>query len=208
MTKVKICGINDAASFDTVVEAGADWVGFVFFPPSPRFITPAVAARLSKRHSGGPLRVGLFVKPRIQDIAATLDTIPLDILQVYADAQTVASIRAATGRPVWRAIGVSTAADLPAQTDDADAFVIEAKPPAGATRPGGNATAFDWALLRGWSAPAPWVLAGGLNPGNVRQAIVTSGATAVDVSSGVESAPGVKSATLIRDFIRAARRVD
>lgn len=201
--KVKICGINDAASFDTVIDAGADWVGFVFFPPSPRYITPEAAAALSARAPGGPPRVGLFVNPTAEQIAATLDVIRLDILQLYG--ADTGAMRARFGLPIWRAVGVDTAADLPADSRGADRLLIEAKPPPDATRPGGNAVSFDWTLLRGWKSPVPWVLAGGLTPANVAAAIRETGARAVDVSSGVEKAKGVKDPALIRAFIANAR---
>ena len=203
--QVKICGITDKVALATAAAAGADWVGFVFFPPSPRALTPAQAAVLSAGLPGGPARVGLFVDPTDAEVAAVLDALPLDALQVYAAAERVAALRARFGRPVWRAIGVATVADLPAEAGAADRFVLEAKPPATATRPGGNATAFDWSLLRGWRAPAPWLLAGGLTPATVAAAIRATGAAAVDVSSGVERAPGVKDPALIRAFIAAAR---
>ncbi len=202
--RVKICGLNDPASFAAAVDAGADWVGFVFFPPSPRAVTPAQAAALSATRPGGPGRVGLFVDPADSDIAAVLDAVKLDALQLYTDAARAAAIGARFGRPVWRAIGVATPADLPAEAGAAARFVIEAKPPRGATRPGGNAVAFDWPILRGWTPPAPWILAGGLTPETVAGAIAASGAEAVDVSSGVETAPGVKDPARIRSFIAAA----
>jgi phosphoribosylanthranilate isomerase len=247
--RVKICGINDPAAFDTAVAAGADYVGFVFFPPSPRNVTPAQAAALSARHPaagppaghpagglsgrhdgaglsaghpaaalsaqrpapalstphiGGPLRVGLFVGPTAAAIEAVLAAIPLDVLQVYGPVD-VPALRARFGLPVWHAIGVDAAADLPREAGGADALVLEAKPPPAATRPGGNATRFDWSLLRDWTAPAPWVLAGGLTPDNVTEAIRATGATTVDVSSGVEIARGVKDPALIRQFINLAR---
>ncbi len=205
MIQVKICGINDPAAFDTVVEEGADWVGFVFFPPSPRFVTPAQAASLSMRHAGGPLRVGLFVDPEADQIAAALDVVHLDILQLYGRIPDITALRARFGKPIWRAVGIDRTEDLPTDNRGADVLLLEAKPPADATRPGGNATRFDWSLLRGWSAPAPWVLAGGLTPANVAGAIQATGATAVDVSSGVESARGVKDPALIRAFIANAR---
>ncbi len=205
MIQVKICGINDPAAFDTVVEEGADWVGFVFFPPSPRFVTPAQAASLSMRHVGGPLRVGLFVDPEADQIAAALDVVHLDILQLYGRIPDITALRARFGKPIWRAVGIDRTEDLPTDNRGADVLLLEAKPPADATRPGGTATRFDWSLLRGWSAPAPWVLAGGLTPANVAGAIQATGATAVDVSSGVESARGVKDPALIRAFIANAR---
>jgi phosphoribosylanthranilate isomerase len=205
MTRVKICGINDPLAFDTAIEAGADWVGLNFFPPSPRYVTPAQAAALSARSSGGPPRVGLFVDPTPDAIAATLDAVRLDILQLYG-ALDLASLRTRFGLPMWRSIGVATAADLPRSADGADGLVIEAKAPPEATRPGGNAVSFDWSLLRGWRAPAPWLLAGGLTVDNVAEAIRVSFAQAVDVSSGVESARGVKDPALIRAFISNAKR--
>ena len=207
MTLVKICGINDPVAFDAAVEAGVDWVGFNFFPPSPRYVTPGVAAALSGRSASGPRRVGLFVEPTMDAIAGVLRTVKLDILQIYGAEDAFAAIKARCGLPVWRPVGVSTAADLPNDPLGADRLLIEAKPPAGANRPGGNAAIFDWAVLHGWSAPAPWMLAGGLTPGNVATAIRQTGADAVDVSSGVESRTGVKDPALIRAFIAAAKGV-
>jgi phosphoribosylanthranilate isomerase len=205
MTRVKVCGLNDAAGFDAAVAAGADWVGFVFFARSPRHVTPAEAAGLSARHAGGPARVGLFVEPTDDEVAATLAAVKLDVLQLYGPARRAAALRARFGVPVWRAVGVRERADLPGAAAGADGLVIEAKPPAGATRPGGNALAFDWSLLAGWTAPAPWLLAGGLRADNVAEAVRVTGAPAVDVSSGVERAAGVKDPALIRAFIAAAR---
>jgi phosphoribosylanthranilate isomerase len=205
--RVKICGINSPAAFDTAVAAEVDWIGFVFFARSPRVVSPREAASLSARREGGPLRVGLFVAPGDAEIAETLAAVRLDALQLYVDAARAAEVRARFGVTVWRAVGVTAPSDLPAEAGGADAFVVEPKPPAGATRPGGNAVALDWSLLAGWPAPAPWLLAGGLTPENVAGAIRASGATAVDVSSGVESRPGVKDAALIRAFVAAARGV-
>jgi phosphoribosylanthranilate isomerase len=202
--RVKICGVNGPIAFDTAIGAGADWVGFNFFPPSPRYVTPAQAAALSARSPVGPPRVGLFVDPTPEAIDATLDLVRLDILQVYGDLDLPA-LRARFGLPIWRAVGVTTADDLPGASDGADMLVMEAKPPPGATRPGGNAQRFDWSLLRGWTAPLPWILAGGLTVDNVADAIRITGARAVDVSSGVERTRGVKDPTLIREFIANAR---
>lgn len=203
--KVKICGISDPAALDAAVGAGADWVGFNFFPPSPRFVTSAQAAALAARMPPGIPRVGLFVNPEESQIADVLSALQLDVLQLYGSA-AIDVLRAHFGLPVWRARGIADATDLPRTSDGADALVLEAKPPPAATRPGGNAASFDWALLRGWAAPAPWILAGGLNPANVAGAIRVTNARAVDVSSGVETAPGVKDPTLIREFIRRAKR--
>jgi phosphoribosylanthranilate isomerase len=205
LSQVKICGINDEAAFDTAVDAGADYVGFVFFARSPRHVTPARAAELSARHCGGPARVGLFVQPDEDDIAAALAALDLDVLQLYVGADRAAALRRRFGLPVWRAVGVSAAADLPRDAGGSDALVIETRPPPGATRPGGNAAAFDWAILAGWTVLCPWVLAGGLTAENVAAAIRITGAPMVDVSSGVERAPGRKDPTLIRAFITAAK---
>jgi phosphoribosylanthranilate isomerase len=202
--QVKICGINHPSAFDAAVAAGADWIGFAFFPPSPRYVTPERAAELSARSPGGPRRVGLFVDPAPETIAAALEVMPLDILQLYG-AVDVAALRARFGLPVWHAVGIASAADLPGSSDAADRLLLEAKPPPEATRPGGNATSFDWSLLRGWVAPAPWILAGGLTADNVADAIRISGASAVDVSSGVERVRGVKDPALIRAFVANAR---
>lgn len=204
MIAVKICGLTDVACVVAAAEAGADWLGFNFFERSPRFLTPAHAAMLSAHMPPGPKRVGLFVDPDDAWIAETLRVVDLDVLQIYAPVARVAEIRERFELPVWRSVAVAERADLP-DAGDADGYVIEPRPPAGATRPGGNAVALDWSVLAGWVAPQHWLLAGGLRPDNVAEAIRASGAVAVDVSSGVETAPGVKSPDLIRAFIRRAR---
>jgi phosphoribosylanthranilate isomerase len=203
---VKICGINSTAAFDAAVEAGADFVGFVFFPASPRFVTPVEAAVLSGRSGAHqPLRVGLFVNPSFDEVETVLREISLDILQIHGGAPLIAALRDRFGRPVWRQLGVSTAEDFPGPHEIADGYVVEAKPPPGATRPGGNAVQADWKLLAQFRPPKPWLLAGGLKPDNVRQGLRITGAPGADVSSGVETAPGKKSPELIRQFIAAAR---
>jgi phosphoribosylanthranilate isomerase len=202
--RVKICGINHPVAFDAAIAAGADWIGFNFFPPSPRCVLPAQAASLSARSPGGPPRVGLFVDPTPDAIAATLETVRLDILQLYG-AFDLPMLHARFGLPIWHAVGVAGAEDLPVAARGADMLVMEAKAPPEATRPGGNAVRFDWSLLQGWTAPVPWILAGGLTVDNVAEAIRTTGARAVDVSSGVEKARGVKDPALIRAFIANAR---
>jgi phosphoribosylanthranilate isomerase len=204
-TEVKICGVNSAAAFDAVAEASADYLGFVFFERSPRFVTPAQAAALSARHPGGPKRVGLFVAPDAGAIQAVLDKVPLDILQIYGDAVFCRTLQSRFQLPVWRAVGVSAKTELPVDCQGLGGFVIEPKPPADATRPGGNAVAMDWGLLSDWKAPGFWLLGGGLKPKNVVQAMFQSHAPAVDVSSGVEAAPGEKSPALIREFIARVR---
>ncbi len=201
---IKICGICDEAALDAAAEAGADWVGFVFAAGSPRTVSPSAAAALERRLPRHVRRVGLFVAPTEDEVARVLDAVPLDVLQLYADPVRAVALRRAFDRPVWLAHGVRRRTELPDRTA-LDGLVIEAKAPEGADRPGGNGVRFDWSIARGWSAPAPWLLAGGLTPDNVAEAIRQSGATAVDVSSGVEDAPGRKRPALIRAFIARAR---
>lgn len=214
MTRVKICGVNDAVGFDAAVAAGADMVGFVFFPASPRAVTPAQAAALSGRASSGsakgPERVGLFVDPDDALIAAVLAALPLDVIQLHGEETLAraAAIRARFGLPVMKALGVAEPADLARLAEYApavDRFLLDAKPPPGASLPGGNASAFDWRLVAGAAIPRPWLLAGGLTPENVAEALRQSGAPGVDVSSGVERARGVKDPGRIARFVAAAR---
>ena len=211
---VKICGLNDPAGLEAAVAAGAELIGLNFFPPSPRSVTPAAAAALfalaPSRAAGGPERVGLFVDPDDDRLDAVLAALPLDVIQLHgAEAPgRVAAIRARLGRPVMKVIGIASAGDL-AEIDRyapvADRLLLDARPPPGATLPGGNAVAFDWSLLAGRAVPRPWLLAGGLTPGNVAGEIRVTGAPGVDVSSGVESARGRKDPGLIRDFVRQAK---
>jgi phosphoribosylanthranilate isomerase len=165
--EVKICGIRDAEGMDAAVAAGADLIGFVFFPPSPRAVTPDQAAALSARHAGGPVRVGLFVDPTDEDLAAVLAVAPLGLLQLHGEETPAraAAIRARFGLPVMKAIGVGTAADLDALDAFApvvDRFLLDARPPPGGPLPGGNAQPFEWRLAAGRAIPRPWLLAGGL----------------------------------------------
>lgn len=201
---VKICGLAEPAGFDAAIAHGADWVGFVFFARSPRVVSPAQAAALSSRHPGGAGRVGLFVRPADDEIAACLDRIRLDALQIYDSPERAQAIGTRFGLPIWLACAVSAHADLP-ETATADRLLIESRPPSDAGRPGGNGVALDWTMLQGWNAPCPWMLAGGLDPDNVATAILWSRATAVDVSSGVECRPGVKDPALVGAFIAAAK---
>lgn len=204
---VKICGLSEPAGFDAAIAHGADWVGFVFFDRSPRSVTPSQAARISARHPGGAGRIGLFVRASDLEIAACLDQVELDGLQIYDTPERAEAIGARFGLPVWLARGVSTAADLPQSVpqEHVTRLVIESHAPERADRPGGNGIRLDWTMLRGWQATRPWLLAGGLDPGNVAEAIRHSGATAVDVSSGVESGPGLKDPRRIAAFIKAAK---
>jgi phosphoribosylanthranilate isomerase len=214
VTLVKICGVNDAAGFDAAVVAGADLIGFVFYPPSPRAVTAAEAAELSGRAprggDGGPLRVGLFVAPEDALLEAVLAALPLDLIQLHGEERPAraAEIRARFGIPVMKALGVAEPADLallPEYAPAVDRFLLDAKPPPGASLPGGNAAAFDWRLVAGQPIPRPWLLAGGLTPDNVAEALRHTGAPGVDVSSGVEKARGVKDPARIAAFVAAAR---
>ena len=206
--KVKICGVNSPEAFDAVVEAGADYLGFVFFERSPRCVTAEMAARLSKKqqHKSGPHLVGLFVEPKLDEIRKVLAKVKLDVLQVHASDLIVAEIKREFGLEVWRSVGMATKKDFPPLSEVADGYVAEAKPPPGSTRPGGNAVKADWELLRSWKTQKFWLVAGGLTPRNVFTALETTNAPGADVSSGVESAPGEKSPELIRQFVAAVRR--
>lgn len=209
MAQVKICGLRDAAHIATAIDAGARYLGFVFFPKSPRAITPAQAAALAVEVPPGIARVGLFVDPDDALLLDTLAQVPLDMIQLHGkeSPDRVAQVRTLTGLPVIKAVGISGPGDLPALTDYglvADMLLVDAKAPKGADLPGGNGLAFDWRLLVGRRWLRPWLLAGGLTPDNVAEAIRLTGAKGVDVSSGVETAPGAKDSDLIRRFITAA----
>jgi len=204
---VKICGINDPAAMAAAAEAGADLVGFVFFPASPRAVTPSQAASIV---TPGPLKVGLFVDPTDDAIAEVLAALPLDLIQLHGEETPArcAAVKARFGLPVMKALGIAGPSDLAQLADYApavDRFLLDAKAPPGAPLPGGNAAPFDWTLTAGRAIPRPWLLAGGLTPENVAQAIAVSGAPGVDVSSGVEIRRGVKDPGRIRAFIEAAR---
>lgn len=208
--EVKICGLNDAAGLDAAVVAGADLLGFVFVAASPRVVAPAAAAALAARAPRGPLRVGLFADAEDAAIAAVLASLPLDLLQLHGDEdpRRCRAVRERFGLPVMKALGIADAADVRAIDDwtpAVDRLLLDAKPPPGAVLPGGNARAFDWGLLAGVRVARPWLLAGGLNAGNVARAIAASGAPGVDVSSGVERTRGVKDPALIAEFVAAAR---
>lgn len=206
---VKICGLRDLESLNAAAEAGARFTGFVFFDRSPRNVTPQQAAALAGAVPMGVARVGLFVDPDDAMLQKVLDEVPLDMIQLHG-AETparVAEVKSLTGLPVIKAVGVASAADLDPLWDyglAADMLLVDAKPAPDAPLPGGNGLAFDWRLLVGRRWLKPWLLAGGLTPENVAEAIRLTGAQVVDVSSGVESAPGIKDARLIRDFICAA----
>jgi phosphoribosylanthranilate isomerase len=208
--EVKICGIASAAAADAVVRAGADFAGLVFHPHSPRRVALDQAAQLSARLKGRARVVALFSDPSDDDLAAAIAAANPDMIQLHGREAPprVAEIRARFGLPVIKAIAVAEADDLgsvPHYERVADMLLFDAKPPHSAAREGGHGAAFDWQLLRGRSFKRPWFLAGGLNPENVARAIRSAGAKAVDVSSGVETAPAVKDADLIGRFVAAAR---
>lgn len=206
---VKICGLNDASGVAAAVEGGAQFVGFVFFPASPRFVAPEAAAELGARVPKTIVKVGLVVDADEGTLSRIVERAKLDMLQLHGaeSPARAAEIRARFGLPVMKAILVETAADVDKAKDFepvVDRLMFDARPPREATRPGGNAAPFDWTLLKGRAFAKPWLLAGGLTAANVAEAVRASGAKAVDVSSGVEAAPGRKSAEKIREFLRIA----
>ncbi|SEM66480.1 phosphoribosylanthranilate isomerase [Pseudorhodobacter antarcticus] len=207
--RVKICGLRSLADMDAVVAARAAYAGFVFFPKSPRNLTLDQARALVLASPPGLAKVALTVDADDAALDALMDAVPLDMLQLHGheSAARVAYVRARYGLPVMKAIGVADASDLAGLTDyalAADQILIDAKPPKGADLPGGNGLSFDWRLLVGRKWLRPWMLAGGLTPDNVADAIRLTGARQVDVSSGVESAPGVKDPAKIAAFVEAA----
>lgn len=210
MAEVKICGLSEARHVNAAIDAGARYLGFVFFDRSPRAVTPVQAAALVAEVAPGVARVGLFVDPTDARLSEVLAKVPLDVIQLHGheSPQRVAEVKALTGLPVMKAVGLSGPEDLHLLTDHglvADMLLVDAKPPEGAALPGGNGLAFDWRLLAGRRWLRPWMLAGGLTPGNVAEAVRLTGARVVDVSSGVESAPGIKDAARIDAFVTAAR---
>jgi len=213
MTKiaVKICGLRDVASITHAANAGARYVGFVFFEKSPRNISIEDAAALAPEVPIGVAKVALTVNADNDFLDALTAAVPLDFLQLHGSEtpERVAEVRNRYGLPGIKAVGVADASDLAAidaYSPVADQLLIDAKPPKTAELPGGNGLAFDWRLLRGrkyWTKP--WMLAGGLTPENVADAVRLTGARQVDVSSGVESAKGIKDADLIDRFVQAAQ---
>jgi phosphoribosylanthranilate isomerase len=208
---VKICGLSTAATLDAALDAGADMVGFVFFSKSPRHIDWATARALGRQAQGRAEIVALSVDADDDTLGRIVDSLSPDLMQLHGS-ETPARVReiaALFARPTMKAIGVATHGDLAAaQAYEAvaDHLLIDAKPPKGAVLPGGNGRPFDWSLTREFRPSVPWLLSGGLDPDTVEAAIALSRARGVDVSSGVESAPGVKEPTRIRAFVAAARR--
>jgi phosphoribosylanthranilate isomerase len=210
---VKVCGLSTPETLDVALDAGADMVGFVFFPPSPRHLNLATARDLGKQASGRAIKVALTVDADDATLANIVEALAPDILQLHGK-ETVARLRdikQAFGLPVMKAIAVESAADLaqlPGYAAVADRILFDARAPKEATRPGGLGAVFDWHVLEHLDLKLPFMVSGGLNAGNVAEAVRVTRAGGVDVSSGVERAPGIKDPDMIRAFIRAARMAE
>lgn len=207
---VKICGLKTAATLEAAIKGGADYVGLVFFPPSPRNVAIAEAKPLAKAARGRTKIAALFVDPHDALVQEVMAQVAPDLIQLHGSEtpERVAAIKALAQRPIMKAIKVETAADAEsalAYADTADLILFDAKAPKDAVLPGGNGIAFDWRVLAGIGDRIAYMLSGGLTPDNVAEALRITGARAVDVSSGVESAPGEKDVALIRRFIHAAK---
>lgn len=206
---VKICGLQTPAEIRSAAEAGARYIGFVFFDKSPRYVTLDAARVLALDVPAGIAKVALVVNASDAFLDDLTATVPVDILQLHGaeTPERVAEVKARYGLPVMKAVGVADAEDLlslDAYEAVADQILVDAKPPRNAVLPGGNGLSFDWRLIQGRAWKTPWMLAGGLTPETVPEAIAATGASQLDVSSGVESAPGCKDPALIAAFIRAA----
>jgi phosphoribosylanthranilate isomerase len=207
-TLVKICGLKTEAALEAALDGGADFVGLVFFPPSPRNIAPEAAAPLAARARGRAKIVALLVDPDDALIERVIGAVSPDLLQLHGEEtpERVRAIRQRFGKDVLKAIKVKSAEDVAEASryhGAADLLLFDARPPAGADRPGGHGMTFDWRILQ--DAAHPYMLSGGLTPDNVAEAIRSTGARMVDVSSGVERVPGEKDAGLIRRFLAAAK---
>lgn len=213
MIGVKICGISEPIGLQAAVSGGARWVGFVFYAHSPRAVDPAIAAVLARAVPSSIRRVGLFVDADDQSIGSTLEIVPLDVLQLHGreTPDRVFAVRKRFGLDVVKAIPVGGTTDVEAALayeGAANSLLFDARPPAGARAPGGNARSFEWRLLRSYTGALEWMLAGGLTVGNLAKAVRQSGARAVDVSSGVEVRPGEKDPALIVKFLETAATID
>lgn len=207
--QVKICGIRDAAILNCAVSHGADLVGFVFYPPSPRAVDLFAAAELAAAVPDHVGTVGVLVDPDERALDGLLAHVSLDILQLHGEEtpERVAAIREHTGCRVMKALRVREPADLDlvtAYAAAADLIMLDAKPRVGAVLPGGNGEAFDWAIAAAFRSPRPWALAGGLNADNLAAAVQATSADIYDVSSGVESAPGMKDPVKVEAFLAKA----
>jgi phosphoribosylanthranilate isomerase len=210
VTAIKYCGLSTPDTVDAAIAAGAQWLGFVFFPASPRSLTPERAAGLIARVPAAIGKVAVLVDPDDALIDAVLEA-GIDTLQLHGreTPERIGIVRARTGRPVWSARGVATRADITAAiaaAGPADRLLLDAKAPREATLPGGNGLAFDWRLLDGMHLPLSWGLSGGLDASNVGAALALLRPDFVDVSSGIEDQPGVKSTAKIKAFSAAVHR--
>lgn len=210
MAQVKICGLRNRGDLAAAAAAGASWGGLVFYPSSPRHVTLADARWIAAACPQGLPLVALTVDATDAELEAIVEAIPVGMLQLHGSesAERAAALRARFRLPVMKAVGVSEEGDLdglPAYAGAIDMLLIDARPPEGAEIPGGNGVAFDWRLVQGQRFPMPWMLAGGLTPENVAEAIRLTGAERVDVSSGVEKARGIKDPARIAAFVQAAR---
>ncbi|MES1990373.1 MAG: phosphoribosylanthranilate isomerase [Pseudomonadota bacterium] len=213
-TRVKICGLSTPDTVQAAVDAGADYLGFNFFPRSPRYVTPHLAAELARLVPDTVLNVALAVDADDAMLDEIVKALKPDILQFHGSETPgrLVELKARYGLTLMKAIPVSGPEDLEKSMlyrDSADLLLFDAKPPKSMANalPGGNGLTFDWSLLAGQKPETPWMLSGGLDPDNVAEAIRVTGAEAVDVSSGVETAPGQKNAGLIEKFIKAAKAV-
>ncbi|MDD9923457.1 MAG: phosphoribosylanthranilate isomerase [Boseongicola sp.] len=209
ITRVKICGLSTPDTLSAAADAGAAYVGFVFFEKSPRNVGYEQARALAIDVPMGVAKVALTVNATDTELDQLTAHVPLDMLQLHGSEspERVAEVRQKYGLPVMKAVGISAADDLEniqTYSEVADQILVDAKPPKGGDLPGGNGLAFDWRLISDLRWTKPWMLAGGLTPSNAAQAVNLTGARQLDVSSGVESSPGVKDSDLIRAFIQAA----
>lgn len=207
---VKICGLANVDDVRACADAGANYMGLVFFEKSPRNITIPAARELALAAPLGLAKVALVVNPSDAELDAITGTVPLDMLQLHGreTPERVTEVKARYGLPVMKAVGIADGDDLPkleSYFGVADQILVDAKPPKGEELPGGNGLSFDWRLIAGRRWPCPWMLAGGLTPENVAEAVKMTGAKQVDVSSGVEDAPGQKNAELIQKFVQSSR---
>jgi phosphoribosylanthranilate isomerase len=210
---VKICGLSTRETLDVALDSGADMVGFVFFPPSPRHLSPDVARELGQAVKRRAAKVALTVDADDATLANIIEALQPDLLQLHGQETPVRlrDIKRKFGLPVMKALPVETSADLaalPAYRDVADRILFDARAPKEATRPGGLGAAFDWHVLENLDLKLPFMVSGGLHAGNVEEALRVTCAGGVDVSSGVESSPGRKDPEMIRAFIRAARATE
>ncbi|WP_310621967.1 phosphoribosylanthranilate isomerase [Flexibacterium corallicola] len=210
---IKICGLSNEATVNAALEAGADMIGFVFFPKSPRHISLSKAKELSALVKGKATVVALTVNMENSDLEQVVEACSPDLIQLHGSEtkERAKEVRALFNIPVMKAFGIAEKSDLDSALgyeDSIDRFLFDAKPPKDADLPGGNGVSFDWNILNNLELEKPWMLSGGLNPENVRNALVLSGALGVDVSSGVESQKGLKDIELIKTFVREATQAN